>query len=130
MLAKLCNVRVNELAPSAARRIQNLAGRWAFALDPEKTGEKNGWWRPEHMLGDTITVPGCLEAEGKGITHLPITRPLWSGTMDLPFLGVSWHQRRFHLEESLRHGEALMLNFGGVANLRDGQYAPEFALVG
>lgn len=43
---------------------QNLAGTWRFALDRDDVGVSESWFGQE--LGQTITLPGILQAQGYG----------------------------------------------------------------
>lgn len=113
MVAKITPVRVSPVVASDARPTVSLGGEWAFQLDPGARGGEEAWHRPAKQLSDTINVPGCLEAQGKGLEYLPLAQPEWAGTCDKPYLGASWYQRRFEVPPQMR-GKALQLRFGGV----------------
>ncbi len=113
-LTKIQPVRVNELVRSKDRDYLDLSGEWEFELDPEDAGEERERFRSPAGLPDRIQVPGCLEAQGKGLRHLPLRRPGWAGTCDLPYRGVSWYQTSFRVPPEMQ-GKRLQLNFGGVA---------------
>lgn len=79
---------VNELLRSPLRLYLDLNGTWDFTLDPEKQGDPIRYTEGDMEFDDTIQVPGCLEAQGKGLTYGAITPPAWSGTCDYPYLGI------------------------------------------
>ncbi len=106
-------VRVNELHPSSQRLYYSLDGEWQFDLDSMTIGEEKGWHKGRHDFSDNIRVPGCLEAQGKGLTYLPLSAPRWAGTSDKPYLGTSWYYKSFTLPENFQ-GKHIHLNFGGV----------------
>ena len=106
-------VRVNELIRSPQRDYLSLEGTWAFELDEADQGEQQGWHKRRDYT-DHIEVPGCLEAQGKGLTYLPPASPAWAGTCDVPYLGLSWFQKAFGVSKAFE-GKKLWLNFGGVA---------------
>lgn len=91
-----------------------LDGTWRFALDPADEGLSRALHRSEGNYDDTIAVPGCLEAQGKGMTLVPPEQPGWWGTSDKPYFGVSWYQTAFAAPQ-LAPGKRAHLNFGGVA---------------
>lgn len=106
-------IRVNELKRSEIRNYLDLDGTWFFTLDENNQGESAGYQNGTTDFGDTILVPGCLEAQGKGLVYGELTQPAWSGTCDHPYMGVSWYCRRFQIPAEMT-GKKLMLNFGGV----------------
>lgn len=106
-------VRVNELLPSSQRLYKSLDGIWHFDLDSLDVGEEDGWYMGKHVFTDSIRVPGCLAAQGKGLSYLPLTEPRWAGTSDKPYLGISWYYKSFFVPESFQ-GKTIHLNFGGV----------------
>ncbi len=118
IVRKTAPVAVHELYPSEHRRYRVLDGTWSFVLDPSGTGEQNGLAASCEHYDDTITVPGCLEAQGKGITYAEPERPGWWGTSDKPYLGVSWAAISFDAP-GIGPDEELWLHFGGVATEAD-----------
>lgn len=106
--------RVNELLRSPLRLYLDLNGTWDFTLDPEKQGDPIRYTEGDMEFDDTIQVPGCLEAQGKGLTYGVITPPAWSGTCDYPYLGISWYRKCFLVAEVMKD-KNLMLNFGGIS---------------
>ncbi|MDL2232560.1 hypothetical protein LJC63_03145 [Ruminococcaceae bacterium OttesenSCG-928-L11] len=104
--------RVNELYRSPLRTYIDLNGQWDFQLDPDNTGEEKGF-PSGAALDDTIVVPGCLEAQQKGLHYGPIVQPGWSGSSDVPYFGTSWYRKTFAAPAAL--DGVLMLNFGGVS---------------
>ncbi len=113
-LEKLQGVRVNELIRSPHRDYLLLDGTWQFELDECDVGELEKWYIKTVEFSDTITVPGCLESQGKGLQHLPLRQPDLVGGPDLPYLGVSWYKTNFRLPSDLE-GKTVRLLFGGVA---------------
>jgi beta-galactosidase len=110
---KLQPVKVNELQPSSERVYFSLDGEWQFDLDSMDIGEKQNWYKGKHQFPDKIQVPGCLEAQGKGLKYLPISQPRWAGTCDKPYLGTSWYYKSFTIPKKFE-GRKILLNFGGI----------------
>ncbi len=111
-------VRVNELARSQDRLYMELNGEWQFQLDPSQAGEAQRWFSEEQILTDTIAVPGCLEAQGKGVTCIEPMQPGWGQTSDVPFRGLSWYKKSFKVSDSWRNAlnsKRIWLHFGGVS---------------
>ena len=106
-------VRVNELIHSIYRSYLDLNGKWQFQLDPQNIGEESGFFRPDFVLDDTITVPGCLDAQGKGLKYFPVTQPERWGGPDRSYHGVSWYRKTFYVHENMNN-KKFFLNFGGV----------------
>jgi hypothetical protein len=113
MSEKISPVRVNELVRSPYRFYLDLNGEWGFKLDPDDIGEEKNFFSPDYQLDDTVRVPGCLDAQGKGLEHLPITEfDRWGGP-DRSYTGVSWYRKTFQVPENLNN-KKIFLNFGGV----------------
>lgn len=54
-----------------------LSGTWRFRLDPEDAGIREEWFK--QALPDTLTLPGCLQAQGYG-NAVTVDTP-WTGTV-------------------------------------------------
>ena len=65
---------------TAGNNTVNLAGRWAFSLDPDGIGEKQQWFAKE--LGQTITLPGSTAENGFGNEASLETK--WTGDIQVP----------------------------------------------
>ncbi len=105
---------------AAARREIDLGGRWHFAIDPARTGQRNGWHQPGLNLRDwgAVDVPHC-----------------WSLDPRYPHTGAAWYRRTFHVSEgaSGRHARLafetvfyrarVWLN-GRLAGVHEGGYTP------
>lgn len=68
-MEKFQPVRVNELVRSPYRTYLELNGTWNFELDPQRAGEKENWQAGNKAFSDNISVPGSLEAQGKGLEY-------------------------------------------------------------
>lgn len=116
---KVLSAHVNELYPSPMREYMNLGGAWELALDTKEEGLAKQWWDPDKKsYDDQITVPGCMEAQGKGLTQKPIEEtdaPGWARNLaDVPYEHISWHRKQFDVPAGWE-GKELWLNFGGIA---------------
>lgn len=83
-----------------------LDGTWGFAHDDHEVGEREGWFRPEHRLDRSITVPFPPESTASGVA-------------DDRFHDVVWYARSIPWESALEagHGDGrprLHLRFGAV----------------
>ncbi len=75
-----------------------LGGSWRMALDPEKKGAVEGWFRK--MPGDRLmTLPGTLDEAGIGG---PVKPSLYVLTRTHEFIGMAWYQREVEIPESWR----------------------------
>jgi hypothetical protein len=111
--------RVNELYRSQNRIYQALSGTWELELDPRDAGINGGWYdASKKKFSDTVVVPGCLEGQDKGVTHLPITKqtvPAWMrNEVDKPFMRPNWWRRSFVAPAAMR-GKKVWLRFGGAS---------------
>lgn len=79
----------------------NLNGAWQFAFDDDDRGLRETWYRPEHELAMTITVPFCYQCAASGIGPTDEIHP------------ILWYRRTFTVPEELRGGRVL-LRFGAV----------------
>lgn len=113
-IIKKCPVLVNELTRSENRQYLDLNGEWEFQLDREDIGEDTGFYFESNHFNDTIMVPGCLEAQGKGLRYLEPQSPRWAGTCDMPYPGTSWYRKSFKAPSTMA-GKKLWLNFGGIS---------------
>jgi len=68
----------------------NLAGTWAFTLDPQDRGIAEMW--PTNVLPDTIGLPGTTDAAKRG---MPNPNPPTLDGLYRPnsYEGVAWYQR-------------------------------------
>ncbi len=78
----------------------NLNGSWQFAFDDEDAGLAGGWFRPDHTLPMTITVPFCYQSQASGI-HSDAIHP------------VLWYRRAFRVPAEMA-GQRILLRFGAV----------------
>lgn len=79
------------------RKVQDLCGTWSFRIDPEDSGEAEGW---ASCLPDAceVTVPS-----------------VWNTQLGLlEYEGAAWYQRTFHTD-----GGCLLFCFGAVMTLAD-----------
>lgn len=111
---KFAPVSVHELYPSSSRSYLLLDGQWSFSLDSQNNGLNRALHQQADGYNDTIAVPGCLEAQGKGMTYVEPEQPGWWGTSDKPYLGVSWYFTVFTPPQK-DESQMAQLNFGGVA---------------
>lgn len=89
-------------ASSSTRRAVSLDGSWRFRLDPDTSGEAEGWWRPNGALDtwDEAWVPGTFNSAESSLTD---------------YLGVVWYRRSIGREElPPRNGGYLRLRFAGL----------------
>jgi hypothetical protein len=110
--------RVNELYRSESRIYETLSGTWELELDPKDEGINGAWYdASKKKFSDTVVVPGCLEGQDKGVTHVPITKQTVPGWMrnevDRPFMRPNWWRRNFVAPGAMR-GKKVWLRFGGV----------------
>ncbi|WP_195763470.1 discoidin domain-containing protein [Duganella guangzhouensis] len=109
-----------------AADIQDLAGQWRFALDRSDEGIQQAWYGRD--LGDKISLPGILQAQGYG-DDISVNTPWvlslydknWAqradyqaytqdGNVKVPFLsqpakhylGAAWYQRQIEVPSSWR----------------------------
>lgn len=105
--------------PSMAERFErmylaaqtiDLNGQWFLRTDPDKSGLKSGWQKPESFEQtkgwETVTVPGYFNRQ---LPHIG------------QFIGSVWYRRSVTLPEELR-GKRLFLDLGAVDDL-DEAYA-------
>ncbi|HEX8531573.1 MAG TPA: hypothetical protein VF646_16190, partial [Cytophagales bacterium] len=55
----------------------DLAGEWAFAMDPKDEGVQSGWFSKK--LEDNIRLPGSMTTNGKGY-DITVETP-WTGSI-------------------------------------------------
>lgn len=79
----------------------NLNGAWEFAFDDNNIGLKEGWYKPDHKLDKTITVPFCYQSAASGI-----------GPTD-EIHSIMWYRRKFTVPSEM-HGRTVLVNFGAV----------------
>ena len=79
----------------------NLNGEWGFAFDDRDEGRNEKWYRPEHRLEKTITVPFAYQTKMSGICPTDEIHP------------VLWYGRTIIIPEEMR-GRRILLHFGAV----------------
>ena len=79
----------------------NLNGEWGFAFDDRDEGRNEKWYRPEHRLEKTITVPFAYQTKMSGIGPTDEIHP------------VLWYGRTITIPEEMR-GRRILLHFGAV----------------
>ncbi len=78
----------------------DLCGEWHFAWDDDDKGMATGWWSPEAMFDQRITVPYPPESTLSGIG-------------DTGYHPVCWYRRSF-VDPRQDASEQLLLRFGAV----------------
>ena len=106
--------QLDRLHPGAV----SLSGRWSFKLDPESIGKRDQWFTPGAAFPEHIQVPGCWDAQGKGIPGAITTVANADDTQPhvraiSAYNGEAWYKRTFRVPESWR-GRVTWLNVGGV----------------
>lgn len=96
----------------------SLSGEWRFKLDPKSVGEKDGWFGSDTQFTERIRVPGCWDAQGKGIPGAITTIANADDTEPhvrtiSAYNGDAWYKRAFRIPRSWR-GKVIWLNIGGV----------------
>lgn len=84
-------------AQNAVRETIDLGGEWSFALDPDGTGETQGY--PAATLTDKVVLPGTTDTNGKGTpndnrqetTHLSRYHT---------YTGAAWYSREVEIPAS------------------------------
>lgn len=88
----------------SGRETISLNGEWGFRFAPDDRGEKDGWQRSSKGYDNTLTVPGCWEAQGVGAE---------TSNMRHFALGVGWYRHGFRVPASWRNGR-IWLVVGGA----------------
>ena len=104
---------VNPPIASPLRATIRLNGRWDFAIDPNKVGDSQKWFRPEVPLPNktTIQVPGCWEAQGIG---KPVDTPGHvASRLKGSYVGTGWYRRAVEIPRDWA-GKQVWLKIGGV----------------
>lgn len=96
----------------------SISGDWQFKLDPGSAGEKEHWFEGQERFSEHIAVPGCWDAQGKGVPGTITTVANADDTQPnvravSAYTGDAWYRRTFRLPESWR-GKVIWLNVGGV----------------
>ena len=78
----------------------NLNGWWDFDFDPDKIGQKEGWYTPEKEFDSNINVPFCWESSLSGIKNPD-------------YKGQAWYRRTVSVDSSWT-GKKIFLKFGAV----------------
>ena len=68
----------------------SVAGEWRFRMDPDNKGLTEGW-PADGISGDTVTLPGSMDENGKGIPnekrHVEYLSRLYE------YVGAAWYER-------------------------------------
>ena len=96
-----------------------LDGNWSFALDPEKRGIREQWFKL--ALDDAIVLPGSIDEARK----VPLTtgRTMAHLSRRHPYVGQAWYAREFNVgaeADGLFHFLALERPHGEVTVWLDG----------
>ncbi|MGI8417341.1 MAG: glycoside hydrolase family 2 protein [Nakamurella sp.] len=78
----------------------DLTGHWEFEFDDADLGADDRWWKGDHQLATSITVPYPPESE-------------LSGVADREPHSILWYRKEISLP-SLSAGERMVLHFGAV----------------
>lgn len=100
---KNCNIpRPEHPRPDFMREtFYNLNGAWEFAFDDGNIGLKEGWYKPDHKLDKTITVPFCYQSAASGIGPTDEIHP------------IMWYRRKFTVPAEMQD-RSVLINFGAV----------------
>ena len=75
---------------SAETDALSVAGEWRFRMDPDNKGLTEGW-PADGISGDTVTLPGSMDENGKGIPnekrHVEYLSRLYE------YVGAAWYER-------------------------------------
>lgn len=82
----------------------DLNGTWAFELDRERKGNRNGWSKPDHTFSSKIGVPGCWQYHGFGQRN---------GQIGHDYQGTAWYQRKVKIPEQW-NSKSIFLCIGGA----------------
>lgn len=98
--------------------VVSLSGKWEFKLDPQSIGEKDRWYDGNIPFSERIQVPGCWDAQGKGIPGLITTVANADDTQPhvrtvSAYNGDAWYGRDFQISKNWQ-GKVIWLNIGGV----------------
>jgi beta-galactosidase len=88
-----------EDSASAQTKSVSLNGAWLFRFDPDKTGQANGWYKPE------------ISADGWREVVLPHTWQIEQGSSD--FYGTAWYRRRLEVPQAWS-GHTVRIEFEAV----------------
>ena len=104
---------LNRLHPGAV----SLSGEWQLQLDPKSVGETERWFEGK-AFAETIKVPGCWDAQGKGIPGEITTIANADDTQPhvrtiTAYNGIAWYKRSFRVPKSWQE-KRVWLNIGGV----------------
>jgi beta-galactosidase len=108
---------VNPVARSVWRTTLSLDGAWEFAVDPQRTGEAEAWFKPgtKWPAQSLIQVPGCWEAQGIGGPGLSrtVTPEQSIRAIGGSYKGAAWYRKKVEIPASWA-GRRLWLKIGGV----------------
>jgi beta-galactosidase len=113
--------KVNPVLRSKLSQTISLDGKWDFATDPQKQGEKKQWYRSDVPLPNKrdIQVPGCWEAQGvgePGYSQPPAIRVVFE-VANRPILasyhGSAWYRKTIEVPAKWQDNK-IWLKFGGI----------------
>lgn len=89
-------------AQTPARSRINLAGEWAFALDPDATMSVQG------SFGDVVSLPGTTDTNKKGFAPKNTTETTHL-TRVHSYVGKAWYSRRVDIPKAWKKHQVVML---------------------
>lgn len=106
----------------------NLNGQWDFSLDPDETGENDGWFNDTSSFDRKITVPFSWAAPLSGIGEWRVDVGWYARKLEIPEDGAWKSKRIFIVIGASDFGTKLWLN-GEFVGEHEGGYTPfEFDL--
>src|SRR5437867_3690234 len=95
-----------------------LSGKWEFQLDPKSEGEAARWYETGLASATTIAIPGCWDAQGRGIRGAITTVANADDLTPLPhavsaYTGDAWYRRTFEIPRRWKN-KTVLLHVGGV----------------
>jgi hypothetical protein len=94
-------------ATATAADVQSLAGKWEFRRDDRRTGERVEWFASNLDGGQTIDLPGTMDAAKLGTSN-PEQPSLAGLYRPNTYEGVAWYERQIDVPDSWR-GKRLTL---------------------
>jgi beta-galactosidase len=96
----------------------SLCGRWQFQLDPKSVGERERWFDGHRAFADVIEVPGCWDAQGKGVKGAITTVANADDTEPnvraiSAYNGDAWYRRDFTIDPAWKD-KIIWLHIGAV----------------
>ena len=114
---------VNPVLRSNFSQTISLDGQWDFAVDPQKKGQDQQWYRSDVPLPNKrhIQVPGCWEAQGVGEPGYSqpheirmtfgINRPIFA-----TYTGSAWYRKTITLPTKWKDNK-IWLKIGGINSI-------------